>query len=280
MKLECISIKGSGNTNEEAYVISQTGQVYAVIDGVSSLVPYENRAGQTGGAIAAELVKRQLEAMPHDAVLPDYLARVNEQLREQMREGGVDLAKKEALWGAACAVVRVKDNCLEYAQSGDCMIFAVYEDDAVRPLTYPQVRLLEQQALASWEAGIREGLSTRVELRERCMEILIHNRYQANEPGGYGVLNGDPACADFVEYGRVNRAGVKALVLATDGLFMPAAFGGDEPGWEETALPIFRKGLQRYADELIALENSDPECIRYPRFKKSDDKTGIVLFLR
>ncbi|TQK53547.1 protein phosphatase 2C-like protein [Brevibacillus sp. AG162] len=279
MKLECISMKGSGKSNEDAYVIQQVKHVYAVIDGITSLIPYENAAGQTGGAIAAELVKKQLEAMPEDAALHDYLETINEALQEQMRQSGIDLEKKEALWGAACAVVRVGDAHIEYAQLGDCMIFAVYEDDIVRPLTHTQVSHLEQAALTKWEDGINEGLCTRTELSERCMDILIHNRYQANGPGGYGVLNGDVACRDFIEYGRMNRVGVKALVLATDGLFMPRALGGAQPKWEETVLPIVHKGLQRYTDELITLENNDPECTRYIRFKKSDDKTGMILYL-
>lgn len=279
MKLECISIKGSGSSNEDAYVISQGKHVYAVIDGITSLIPYENAAGQTGGAIAAELVKKQLERMPDDAALHDYLETINEALLERMRQSCVDLEKKETLWGAACSVVRVGDAHIEYVQLGDCMVFAVYEDDTVRPLTHTQVSHLEHAAFAKWEEGINEGLSTREALHERCMDILIHNRYQANGPGGYGVLNGDQACRDFMEYGRVNRVDVKALVLLTDGLFMPKAVGGANPTWEDTVLPIVHKGLQRYTDELIALENSDPECIRYVRFKKSDDKTGIILFL-
>ncbi|MBW5470765.1 hypothetical protein GPJ61_23400 [Brevibacillus formosus] len=280
MKLECISMKGSGKSNEDAYVIQQVKHVYAVIDGITSLIPYESAAGQTGGAIAAELVKKQLEAMPEDVALHDFLGTINEALQEEMRQSGIDLEKKEALWGAACAVVHVGDAHIEYAQLGDCMIFAVYDDDMVRPLTHTQVSHLEQAALAKWEEGINEGLCTRTELHERCMDILIHNRYQANGPGGYGVLNGDAACRDFIEYGRMNRVGVKALVLVTDGLFMPRALGGAQPRWEETVLPIVHKGLQRYTDELIALENNDPECIRYIRFKKSDDKTGMILYLQ
>ncbi|MFS0558030.1 protein phosphatase 2C domain-containing protein [Brevibacillus sp. 179-C9.3 HS] len=279
MKLECISMKGSGKSNEDAYLIQQARHVYAVIDGITSLIPYENPAGQTGGAIAAELVKKQLESMPEDAALHDYLETINVALREHMLKSGIQLEQKEALWGAACAVVRVGDAHIDYAQLGDCMIFAVYEDDTVRPLTHTQVSHLEQAALGKWEEGINDGLCTRAELHERCMHILIHNRYQANGPGGYGVLNGDPACRNFMEYGRINRVDMKALVLVTDGLFMPRALGGAQPKWEETVLPIVHKGLQRYTDELVALENSDPECIRYVRFKKSDDKTGMILTL-
>jgi len=60
---------------------------------------------------------------------------------------------------------------------------------------------------------------------------------------------------------------------------MPRPYGGVEPNWEQTVLPIVHKGLQRYTDDLLTLENSDPECTSYVRFKKSDDKTGIVLYL-
>jgi hypothetical protein len=113
---------------------------------------------------------------------------------------------------------------------------------------------------------------------EHCRDILVLNRYLANAAGGYGVLNGELACGDFLEYGRLNKNQVRALVLLTDGLFMPRLYGETEPKWEETVLPIVHKGLQRYADELIALESADPECLRYVRFKKSDDKTGVVLY--
>ena len=40
---------------------------------------------------------------------------------------------------------------------------------------------------------------------------------------------------------------------------------------------LVRKGLKGYIDDLVALEETDPECIQYPRFKKSDDKTAMML---
>lgn len=278
MKMECISVAGSGKMNEDAYVTNQAKHLFAVVDGVSSLVPYENAEGQTPGAIAAQLVKQHVEEADGEQSLTDLLAAANERLCECMQREQVDLTKKEALWGAACAVVRVHESHIEYAQTGDCMIFAVYADDTVRPLTYPQVSHLEQAAFAKWESGIREGMRLRAELIDHCRDILASNRYLANEAGGYGVMNGEPACRDFLEFGRINRIHLRALVLLTDGMFMPRPYTGAEPKWEDTVLPILHKGLQRYTDELLMLENSDPECLRYIRFKKSDDKTGIVLY--
>ncbi|KQL44843.1 hypothetical protein AN963_26225 [Brevibacillus choshinensis] len=277
MKMECISVAGSGKMNEDAYVTNQMKHLFAVVDGVSSLVPYENEAGQTGGAFAAQLVKQHVEEEVGEQSLTELLVGANERLYECMRKQQIDLEKKEALWGAACAVVRVGEAHIEYAQTGDCMIFAVYADDTVRALTYPQVSHLEQVAFAKWESCIQQGMKQRSELMEHCRDILVSNRYLANETGGYGVINGEPACCDFVESGRINRINLRALVLLTDGLFMPRPYAGTEPRWEETVLPIVHKGLQRYTDELLTLENGDPECIRYVRFKKSDDKTGVVL---
>lgn len=281
MKIECISIAGSGTMNEDAYVINQEQHVFAVIDGVSSLKMsvQEEEVEQTSGARAAELVKRRLEAIDEETILSDCLVEANQALREEMLLAEVDLEKNEALWGAAAAVVRIQDRHMEYAQTGDCMIFAVYADDTVRPLSYPQVHHLERKAFAKWEEGIRQGLQTREELIASCRSILAENRYQANTQGGYGVINGDPACSQYIEYGRVNRIDLKAVVLLTDGLFMPRAYCEADPRWEETVLPIVHKGLQRYTDELLALENSDPECTKYVRFKKSDDKTGIYIQL-
>lgn len=281
MKIECISIAGSGTMNEDAYVINQEQRVFAVIDGVSSLSTgvQESEAARTSGARAAELVKRKLEAMDGKELLTACLVDANDALREEMLLAEVDLKKKEALWGAAAAVVRVQDEHIDYAQTGDCMIFAVYADDTVRPLTYPQVHHLERIAFAKWEEGISQGLPTREALIASCRSILAENRYQANIQGGYGVINGDSACSQYIEYGRINRTELKAMVLLTDGLFMPRAYGGADPSWEETVLPIVHKGLQRYTDELLALENSDPECTKYVRFKKSDDKTGIYIQL-
>ncbi|MCR2822112.1 hypothetical protein [Lederbergia panacisoli] len=47
--------------------------------------------------------------------------------------------------------------------------------------------------------------------------------------------------------------------------------------WSYVAKCILEKGIEKYSRNLIQLEETDPECIKYPRFKKSDDKAGIVI---
>ena len=48
--------KGSGKINEDELLIKDN--LFAIFDGASSLIPYENEKGETGGKIAAEIAKK------------------------------------------------------------------------------------------------------------------------------------------------------------------------------------------------------------------------------
>lgn len=277
---EQLTQKGVGVLNEDALITNVEANLFGVVDGVSSLVPYQNANQDTGGYIAANLIKNHFESLTVAGNLFDELSKVNDQLREQMKLAKIDGNKKEELWGAAAAIVRIHDDGVEYIQTGDCMILAVYDHGEVRPLTWRQVSHLEAPALAKWQEGIARGLTSQRELHEVVIDTLRMNRYQSNRDGGYGVLNGEEQATRFFEYGRINRTGLRELILLTDGLFPPAAsVPGESSYWSFAAHDILNKGLPLYTQELIELEENDPECINHIRFKKSDDKSAIVIHL-
>ncbi|MFB9324548.1 protein phosphatase 2C domain-containing protein [Paenibacillus aurantiacus] len=275
---EQLTQKGGGLLNEDAIIVNPHANVYGVVDGVSSLVPYQNANGETGGFIAANLIKAHFESLAEDESLIDQLGKVNDQLREQMELSNIDPNKKEELWGAAAAIVRIHEDGVEYIQTGDCMILAVYENEEVRPLTWRQVSHLEAPAIVKWQEGITKGLRSQKELHEVVIDTLRQNRYQSNMDGGYGVLNGEERATRFFEYGRINRTCLKQIILLTDGLYPPNPIVPERsPYWSFVAHEILNKGLELYTRELLELEENDPECIRYIRFKQSDDKTGVVI---
>jgi hypothetical protein len=82
-----------------------------------------------------------------------------------------------------------------------------------------------------------------------------------------------------MEYGRISRSQLKALLIVSDGLFLPSGYrlpnGEAASGMEALVRMVSEKSLGGYAQWLLELEQSDPECLRFPRFKPSDDKTGI-----
>ncbi|PLT31018.1 protein phosphatase 2C domain-containing protein [Peribacillus deserti] len=278
MNYESYTHQGVGLLNEDALFINPERKVFGVLDGVSSLVPYLNSKGDTGGFLASQIVKSYFESLHQIENLKDHVMSANTILNKRMTEENIDIIKKDELWGTALAIVKITEDGVEFIQTGDCMILAVYADGEVRPLTRMQVSHLEAEAFDIWKDGMARGLKTREELFATVADKLKNNRYQSNARGGYGVLNGEAEAADFLEYGKINSACLTHLILLTDGLFLPPELAESEP-WKQTADAILSRGLEQYAKELIDLEENDPECVEYIRFKKSDDKTGIVVYL-
>lgn len=275
---EEITQKGVGLQNEDAIITLPKANLYGVLDGVSSLVPYLNSKKETGGFIAANLIRDYFESIADLGSLKDHMVKVNDLLREQMVLANIDLEKKEELWGAALSIVRVHDDGVEFIQTGDCMILAVYDNEEVRPLTWRQVSHLEAPAFAKWQEGITKGLKSQKELHETVIDTIRKNRYQSNTDGGYGVLNGEKNAVRFFEYGKINLTCLKHIILLTDGMFLPINIVPEQSSyWSFVAHRILNKGIKLYTEELIELEESDSECIDHIRFKKSDDKTAIVI---
>ncbi|MCA1055775.1 protein phosphatase 2C domain-containing protein [Rossellomorea aquimaris] len=279
MKINHMTIKGDGWLNEDALIINEHQSIFGVADGVSSLVDFRSKENLTGGFLASHTAKDYFESGLRDEEnLYDAARTINHTLNMKMQESGIDLGKKEQLWGTALAVVKISRHGIEYIQTGDCMIVAVYRTGEVRPLTRLQVEHLEVKAVNKWKACINEGMQTRAEIMPEVKPIILENRQQSNTEGGYGVLNGEPEASHYFEWGKINRTGLTHLILFTDGLLLPS---GDVPPntsyWNWVAKEIVEKGIRQYAMDLLVLEDSDSECISYPRFKKSDDKAGIVI---
>ncbi|ATO51440.1 protein phosphatase 2C domain-containing protein [Brevibacillus laterosporus] len=278
MRIETFTSKGIGCLNEDSLIVHPTLPIYGVVDGVTSLHGFVNENKETGGYLASTAIARYFTQIHRLISLPDHIATANLLVRLHMQEAGIDLSFKQNLWGAAVGIVAIEKNGISYAQTGDCMIFAVYENGNVRILTRPQVEMLEERTLQKWQEGIENGLLSRAELSLLIRDLIIQNRELQNETNGYGVLNGEEQALDFVEYGRISRVGVKHVVMITDGLFWPLG-NQKKQDWSWMVHKIMDMGLENYAQALTKVEESDPECVKYPRFKISDDKTGIILTL-
>ncbi|GIO32663.1 MULTISPECIES: protein phosphatase 2C domain-containing protein [Paenibacillus] len=281
MDIRHISIQGVGEWNEDAVIFRQDLQIYGVVDGATSLIPYRGANGETGGRLASQLIKKYFDQLGvgdgHD--LETHAKKANAKLGEEMRECGIRTDRKSELWTAALAAIRIQEHHIEYVQAGDCMVIAMYRDGAVRTLTRDQVAYIGEESLAIWKQGIEQGIHTKEELWETVKSRLLQNKEKMNTPEGYSVINGLPDADNYLEYGKINRIGLAGLLLATDGLFYPQPWPvqEDETGSPEERLlrRVVAEGLEGYAKWLLDLEQDDPECIRYPRFKRSDDKTGI-----
>ncbi|WP_179088065.1 protein phosphatase 2C domain-containing protein [Paenibacillus sp. FSL R7-0273] len=269
-EVETYTLQGDGEWNEDALVINEAAAVYGVVDGATSLSPYRNPEGFTGGYLAARLAAGYFEEV-NGLTLEERAVQANARLREVMEAEGVNVLKPSELWSAAYIIVRINTFSIEYVQSGDCMLLCKYKDGTLRALTHTQVAHIDQRTLNRMAELIAGGVKEPVELRRLLMPMLQDNRSKANTLEGYGVMNGSPEFPHFLEKGTFNRANVESIYLVTDGLFT-----GVE-GWDKLVAGIDHKGLKGYTDDLYTAEQEDARLQATLRLKVSDDKTGLVL---
>ncbi|MFB5763934.1 protein phosphatase 2C domain-containing protein [Paenibacillus medicaginis] len=281
MEVQALSVKGSGIWNEDAMIANKEASIYGVVDGATSLVPFRGPEGETGGRMASQLLMHYFEQIGtgEERTLEELTREANRLLGEEMQAYGIPMAAKDQLWTAGIAVVRITDHHIEYVQSGDCMIMASYADGSVRAVTRDHVAHIDYESKLIWKEAIQGGVRTKDVLWELVKPRILQNKEKMNTDHGYSVLNGRPDTECYIEYGKINRIQLTGLLLYTDGLYYPEGESGERTySAEETLLKqIIALGLEPYTEWLIDAENGDPECIRYPRFKVSDDKTGIWL---
>lgn len=282
MKLETISLQGTGEWNEDALVAEERLGMYGVLDGATSMRPYRGGGGETGGYLASHWIKHFFESLdPAEAArkgLDEWVVEANGYLGGKMAEAGIDRTDKTSLWTSCLAMVRIHENYVEYAQAGDCMIIAFYTDGGVRVLTRDQVEAIDKRSMKAWQDGASQGITSREQLWEQVKPTILQNKYDMNTLQGYSVLSGEPELAGLLESGRINRIRLGALLMISDGLFLPRETGGERRSeMENLARRIRDDGLSAYARWLLETERQDPECRKYPRFKVSDDKTGIYI---
>lgn len=159
MKLTNISVKGSSPLNEDSLALNPSLNMYGVIDGATSLVPFKGENGETGGYYAARILSDFLQGMPCPANTEwsptEALLQANQKLREEMIKHGIQADRKEELWGACAILIRVDDDFIEYAHAGDCMLIAQYEDGSFRSVTHDQLAHIDNKTRALWAEGGR-----------------------------------------------------------------------------------------------------------------------------
>ncbi|SDM79892.1 Protein phosphatase 2C [Paenibacillus sp. yr247] len=276
--LQACSIHGVGEFNEDVLVINEKAGIFGVIDGATAISNPRSSSGESGGYVASRILASAAEHAASNMSLKELVLEANLELRQRIVSEGIDIKQKEALWAAAFVLFKVNETTIEFAQAGDCMLYARYINNEVRTITRDQVRPFDRITLQKRVEARRSGLSTHEEIMEYVKPYINLNRNKTNTLEGYSVFNGEIELENFIETGTINRAGLINIYALTDGLLYP---DNDEAENNVHGMldRIDQLGLQNYALELIAEEEQDLECVKNVRHKISDDKTGIVLDL-
>jgi hypothetical protein len=285
MRIEClemISQKGVGQHNEDRAVCTARGA--AVMDGATGLGGRRHFSDASDAAWFAETLAGALsQLLCDDRPLLDNLA---EAVRNVRREADRRAFEWRSLLpyeqpSASLAAVKLREDALEYAILGDCTLalravagpVQVFSDPRLAPLDEAVIRFIHE----------RQGHGVAYEeAKVQALPLLRANRSRMNTPGGYFAASLDGTGIPHAVTGRLPAEAGLHGVLASDG-FSRAVDLFRLTDWAALTGAI-RSGeagpLAVAADRLRQAEASDPDCLRHPRLKVSDDATAIRFEIR
>lgn len=237
----------------------------------SSLKPYLSPQGETGGSIASN-VARDIFARHTTEPLGAVAQRANEEINHQHESLKVDTSDGSNRFATTAAVVKFNQNFLEVLQISDSVVIV---QDQQGNVTTPVRHIYQDiEVMKKWRQLADRGAEN---IRILVAEMVYETRRNANR--GYSLLNGDTKLTANDYISRLPLENISRILLLTDGLFIPKADPEIEEDWK-VYIDICRKqGLSELFRIVREVERSDPTLTDYPRFKISDDATGIFIEL-
>ncbi len=265
-KVRSLLEKGSGEFNED--VLLDEGTVLGVFDGATSLDKSRFQGGLTGGLIAARTAAHTFR--DKRSSLNQLVKEANRRIQKAQLEESISLNDRYKLWSTSLAVVHLDGNRLEYCQTGDALILFICNDGSYKVIT-PDIDI-DRNTLQLWkemrvtpDAPIHEVLAEQIRKVRSGMNVR------------YGVLNGEPEAMNFVRHGYEDLTDVSDILLFTDGLHLPRQNPLEEHDWQTFVELYLLGGLQAVRDHVRHLQQQDPACRKYPRFKLHDDIAAVAI---
>lgn len=257
--------------NEDTYVVDESSGLFAVFDGASSLVPYRSPDGKTGARVAAEISRDIFAASPQEDLVTLAL-QCNQAIEAKHLELGIDVSTKRGRFSCTVAAVQIHGDVAYLLQNADSLIVAKLRDGSITlPIGYHDADL---PIMKKWRQFADEGRS---DIRKLVDTDILALRERSNADEGHGVLNGDPDAAHFLKTATLPLADITALLILTDGMFLPKEDPESEEDWKTCFELCESGGLMHLYNTVRDLENTDPNLTRYPRYKLHDDATGIYI---
>jgi serine/threonine protein phosphatase PrpC len=187
----------------------------------------------------------------------------------------------EEMWQTPCAsmmlavVISRRESEIELLWYGDCAAL-VKQDDAAVAVVGETFDKRAAEAERARRVAKEKGLSPATSLdRPEFIDVLRATRNRINS-GDTWLFSPDVRAVSHVSRRTIKVRPSSTLLLATDG-FLALASDYGAYGVDGLMAAAMDKGLAALGEELRAIESGDSGGDRFPRFKKSDDATALLL---
>lgn len=275
--IDSLSIPGSvERENDDA--MGATGSLAFVLDGVTSLSDLPLLPGRSDAAWVAR-VARDLLLKAQDAASSDLRGLVREVATDikhafETQSSRPPVARHELPW-TTLSLIGVEPGRLLTCYVGDSRILVETGDDRIHSIGRTPSRGAYEAQLAAKMLSAGKGIGVDA-LRQTVAEELRLERERVNTPEGYWLLGADPAVSDHLFMASMVLDGPAIALLATDGFY---ALVEDYHAFDDRELLATAQtiGLEALGGQLRRIEDADPWGKRFPRMKKSDDATALLV---
>ena len=280
--LDTVSDPGQpGGENEDA--IGWTAAAAFVIDGATSLGapivrPPRSDAAWLAGHAAAELERTLVDGTE----TADAVRALNRTAAERFSIAGAGEIERYRHPTASFLSLRIAAEGVELAGLGDCVAFIRDQAGEITRWSALAVRRSREQYFAkiamARAGGFDRGGATIRE--EATLADLRSRRARHNLPGGtVWTLGLEPLAADHLAFLHLHGGARRVAILCSDGF---ADLVDNYARYDPSTLidRALAGGLAALRDELRWVERElDPDGSTYPRYKRSDDASAILLRL-
>jgi hypothetical protein len=272
------SVSEAGRSVNEDRATASMGAAW-ILDGATGVSPQRLFPGPSDPAwfaAAADTLLARLTRENGDGMA--LLRRLVAELQEVCAAAALaPLADSEIeLPSASLAVAQLVGGEIDLLMLGDCKLLLRQQDGRVEAFDQSSVAPFDARLVGALRAMRAGGETALSEIMPRLTPLIRENRLLKNRPDGYGVLTADPICLAFAETAQRPAAPTTHLLLATDGFYrLVDTYHMLTAG--ELMQATLERGLAPLHAELRSLEDSDPECLAFPRVKARDDATAMLV---
>ncbi len=267
--LDAVSEAGGPRPNEDA--LGWNGRAAWVIDGATTLID-DTRSVSSGRLFAQTVSSLLADEAGGDASVQSWVARVLAAAEERLQRADEPDLTAAASASAAAAIVRLGAESIEYLLFGDCVVL-IWRHDSIVEHKDTRLNALDEIAVAQLARELRAGKSAD-EARSSIRGVLEDHRELINVPEGYPSLTLDGAGLAMANKGESAVQAGDRVLLVSDGmgdavdLFKLAT-------WQDLSRQTV--SLADVLAEMRALEEEDSNLLQYPRLKRADDASAVLL---
>lgn len=267
MEVSFASWPGSVSKPNEDFVAASPS-VAVVLDGLSAPPPLGTGCLHGTPWFVAQLGTQVMSAATtaHDEPLEDLVASVITRVADSHAHT-CDL-EHPGTPSSSLAVLREQDQRVEYLLLFDSVV-VLDGPSGLTVITDRRVDAIAQQEhLATREHPI--GSPTH---QVSVQELVAAQRRHRNQPGGYWVAGAKPVAAYQAITGSRPHEQINRAALLTDGASCLVELYA-AAGWPELLNSMQEQGPTHIISRVRQVENADPNGLRWPRYKCSDDATA------